>query len=201
VAYAAAVDGSGNVFVTGYSYRSGGTNGDYADYATIAYSGVGLPLWTNRYNAPKTSTPGANALAVDRNGNVFVTGGSSNDCTTIAYSAAGAPLWTNRYNGPGYAYAEGWAIGTDGSGNVFVTGFATDSAGGRDYLTIKYSSSIPYLGFQRIKNQAVLRWTNAAFGLQSGSTVNGTFTNIPGATSPYTNPIIGAQRFFRLKGN
>ena len=28
--------------------------------------------------------------------------------------------------------------------------------------------------------------------------ITGTFTNIPGATSPYTNVISSGQRFFRL---
>jgi len=30
---------------------------------------------------------------------------------------------------------------------------------------------------------------------------NGTFTNVPGAASPYTNAISGGQRFFRLISN
>jgi hypothetical protein len=47
----------------------------------------------------------------------------------------------------------------------------------------------------------VLSWTNAAFGLQSAPTINGTFTNVPGATSPYTNPIVDLQQFFRLISN
>ena len=41
-----AVDTNGNVFVAGYSY---GVNGS-PDYATVAYSSAGMPLWTNRYN-------------------------------------------------------------------------------------------------------------------------------------------------------
>jgi hypothetical protein len=45
-ASAVAVDGSGKVFVTGESYGSGGY-----DYATVAFSGTGLALWTNRYSA------------------------------------------------------------------------------------------------------------------------------------------------------
>jgi len=44
-ARAVAVDPSGNVIVTGFS-----DNGTSFDYATICYSGAGMPLWTNRYN-------------------------------------------------------------------------------------------------------------------------------------------------------
>ncbi len=69
---AVAVDGSGNVFVTGYSYGSGSGS----DYATIAYSGAGVPLWTNRYNGPENRSAPATAVAVDGSGNVFVTAGS-----------------------------------------------------------------------------------------------------------------------------
>ena len=50
-------------------------------------------------------------------------------------------------------------------------------------------------------NQLVLSWTNAGFSLQSAPAVTGTFTNLPGATSPYTNALTGAQQFFRLKGD
>jgi hypothetical protein len=37
--------------------------------------------------------------------------------------------------------------------------------------------------------------------LQSAPTVTGTYTNVPGATSPYTNAITGSQKFFRLIAN
>jgi uncharacterized repeat protein (TIGR03803 family) len=49
----------------------------------------------------------------------------------------------------------------------------------------------------------VLTWpANAAgFSLQSAPTITSTFTNIPGATSPYTNDVTGAQQFFRLTSN
>jgi hypothetical protein len=57
---------------------------------------------------------------------------------------------------------------------------------------------MPPVSIQRLGPSVVLNWTNAAFSLQSAPTITGTFTNIPGATSPYTNPISGGQRVFRL---
>ena len=73
LAYAVAVDGSNNVIVTGYSTGSGSDS----DYATIKYSSAGVPLWTNRYNGPGSGNDQANAVAVDRSGNVIVTGYST----------------------------------------------------------------------------------------------------------------------------
>jgi hypothetical protein len=133
VAYAIAVDSSGNVFVTGSSY--GRDSGSSSDYATIKYSGGGLPLWTNRYNGPGDDNDVAVALAVDSSGSVVVTGSSigsdgSSGYATIKYSGAGVPLWTNRHQRPG-GYATDVAV--DNAGNVFVTG--------DDYATVKYSGS------------------------------------------------------------
>jgi hypothetical protein len=138
-----AVDGSGNVIVTGISFAINGR----ADYATVAYSSAGVPLWTNRYNGPvNDSDDYARAVAVDSSGNAFVTGeswnGSATDYATIAYSGAGVPLWTNRYHTPGSGNNFARAIAADSNGNVFVTG----GAGG--FATIKYS------------NAGVPLWTN-----------------------------------------
>src|ERR1041384_5613327 len=98
-ATALALDASGNVFVTGYSYASGGVN---SDYATLAYSNAGVPLWTNLYDGTGSNWDYAYAIAVGQSGNIFVTGGSFGtgagndfDYATVAYSAAGVPLWTN----------------------------------------------------------------------------------------------------------
>jgi hypothetical protein len=163
-------------------------------------------LWTNRYNGPANGDDYPIAVAVDGGGNVVVTGFSpgvdtDNDYATIAYSNSGVPLWTNRYNGAANGFDGALAMAVDGTGNVFVTGLSSVT-GGSGYATIKYSSSImPYLDIQRFNDQVVLKWTGGAFSLQSAAAIDSTFTNIPGATSPYTNPIVGPQQFFRLKGN
>ena len=96
----------------------------------------------------------------------------------------------------------GTLTAADQDGNVFVTGSSSNGTN-YDWATIKYSpnvSPVP-LALQKVNNQLVLSWTNAVFGLQSASAITGTFTNLPGATSPYTNSITGAQQFFRLISN
>jgi uncharacterized repeat protein (TIGR03803 family) len=60
--------------------------------------------------------------------------------------------------------------------------------------------SIP-LKIQMSGTNTVLTWGNPAFFLQAAPTVTGTYTNIPNATSPYTNIITGSQQFFRLQAN
>src|SRR6266446_1777748 len=68
VATAVTVDARGNVFVTGTSVGSGSS----LDYATIKYSGAGVPLWTNFYNGPGNDRNYASAVAVDGSGNVQI---------------------------------------------------------------------------------------------------------------------------------
>jgi hypothetical protein len=137
-----AVSSNGNVYVTGYSV---GTNSD-TDFATIAYSSAGLPLWTNRYVGPGEESA-AQCIATDKNGNVFVSGLSITlegvyNYVTIGYSSAGTPLWTNVYAGNGSYNAVPYAISVDGGGNVYVTGYAITGNGNvADFATIAYSNA------------------------------------------------------------
>jgi hypothetical protein len=56
------------------------------------------------------------------------------------------------------------------------------------------------LNIQLAGSSVVLSWNDPAsfFSLQSAPDLNSTFTNVPGATSPYTNAITGAEQFFQL---
>jgi uncharacterized delta-60 repeat protein len=210
-ATAIASDGAGNVYVTGQSVGSG----ILYDFATIKYSASGLPQWTNRYNGPGGGDDKACAVAVDHAGKIFVTGssvgiGSTNDYLTIAYSGAGMPLWTNRYNGPvgkddQPQTKSSLAVGLDGS--VYVTGASAGNYYGDaiyDYATVKYASISPLppiLSIARAGDKIIISWGNPAFALQSAAVISGTFTNIIGASSPYTNFSSGSQKFFRLISN
>ena len=140
-AFSLAIDGSGNVYVTGGIF-AGGTD---EDYATIKYNSAGIVQWVARYNGPGNSVDEASSLAVDNSGNVYVTGssqgnGTNYDYATIKYNSAGVQQWVARYNGTANSVDEAFSLAIDGSGNVYVTGRSVGSATGYDYTTIKYNS-------------------------------------------------------------
>jgi uncharacterized delta-60 repeat protein len=141
-AYAIALDGSGNIYVTG---RSCGSGEDY-DYATIKYNSAGVQQWVQRYNGIQLGMDKASAIAVDNSGNVYVTGysgspGTPRDYATIKYNSNGVQQWVQRYNGPGNDNDEASAIAVDNSGNVYVTGYSPAYGTDYDYATIKYNSA------------------------------------------------------------
>jgi len=57
------------------------------------------------------------------------------------------------------------------------------------------------LNFLRYGNKLILSWADPSFALQSAPSVMSVFTNVPGATSPYTNSFTAPARFYRLKSN
>jgi uncharacterized delta-60 repeat protein len=141
-AYSLAVDGQGNVYVTGNSFGSG----TWFDYATIKYNSAGVEQWVARYNGPGNSGDEALSLAVDGQGNVYVTGssygsGTSGDYTTIKYNSDGDTIWVRRYDGPGNSDDGAYSLAVDGQGNVYVTGYSIGSGTSYDYVTIKYNSA------------------------------------------------------------
>jgi hypothetical protein len=138
-ASALAVDGSGNVYVTGESWG----NGTSYDYATIKYNASGDIAWVRKYNDPSDTADWAMAIVIDDARNVYVTGlsygnGTSADYVTIKYYRNGNTAWVRRYDGRGRS--EDWprALAVDGSGNIYVTGYSADTGSGFDYSTIKY---------------------------------------------------------------
>jgi len=139
-ANAIAVDNSGNVWVTGWSFGSDA----YGDYATIKYYPNGDTAWVRRYDGLANKYDAANAIAIDNSGNVYVTGesvgkGTSKDYATIKYYPNGDTAWVRRYEAGGEDRAQ--AITIDGSSNVYVTGASEDGFYSRDYATIKYNSN------------------------------------------------------------
>lgn len=136
-----AVDGAGNVYITGESPGSG----TGFDYATIKYAPNGDTLWIRRYNGPANGDDRAEAVALDDSGNVYVTGwsqgsGTGIDYATIKYAPSGDTVWVRRYNGPpGSSSDQAFALAIDDSGNACVTGRSLGIGTSFDYATINYA--------------------------------------------------------------
>ena len=108
-----AVDGSGNVVVTGTS-------------GTIKYSSAGVPLWTN--------SAAGNDVLVDASGNIALVHGAG----ITKYSGAGVALWNRDAPLQGGL----WVGALDNHGNLYAAGsFINTASGNRDILTVKYSSA------------------------------------------------------------
>ena len=143
-AKAIALDGSANVYVTGYSYGVGDVG---PDYATIKYNPAGQQEWVARYNGGTRSDDYARGIAVDSAGNVYVTGDSlgvgdqNPDYATIKYDSAGQQQWVARYNGPANGLDSAAAIAVDNSSNVYVTGESAGQGTRNDFATVKYNST------------------------------------------------------------
>src|SRR6266851_3743736 len=140
---AVAVDSEGNVYVTGGSYGLG----TLEDYATIKYDRDGTPLWVERYSGGLPPGGGATRIRLDKEGNVYVTGGvwmgppRYSDIGTLKYNSQGQLLWAAFYNGPGSANDVAHDLRVDSEGYVYVTGgsqWLTTLA--MNYVTIKYDS-------------------------------------------------------------
>ena len=148
---------SGNVFATGETFSSDGSN---SNYLTVKYNPQGDTLWSRKFNGTGNANDVAHSIAIDDSDNVYITGESKSatpdgvDYVTIKYNSAGDVKWVRTYNGPAGNADYAYSVCVDSLHNVYVTGSAQmGGAGGTDFLTIKYSSG------------GVLRWTrNNDFG-------------------------------------
>jgi len=137
-AHAIVVDGSGNVYVTGFNELS-----TPYDYVSIKYYPNGDTAWVRGYKGAGIWSSAGYDLAVDDFGNVYVIAssvgtGTYSDYAIIKYYPNGDTAWVRTYNGPGNSEDITTAVALDGSGNVYVTGGSIGEFYYPDYVTIKY---------------------------------------------------------------
>jgi uncharacterized repeat protein (TIGR03803 family) len=107
-----------------------------------------------------------------------------------------------------------YKLNTDGSGFTTLYYFSNAEPGGGMVLSgnTLYGTDNSLFAFTLLPapipinfyfggGTVLLSWGNPVFTLQAAPTVIGAYTNVPGATSPYTNPITSPQQYFRLKAN
>lgn len=138
-----AVDGSGNVYVTGYANYSAQND----NFDTKKLNSSGVLLWEAFYNGNANGSDVAKSIGLDGLGNVYVSGygdstGFGADYVTIRYSPAGVRQWVKKYSGPLNDNDYVRAMVVDYYGNVYVTGKSKISENNNDdYVTLKYNSS------------------------------------------------------------
>ena len=101
--------------------------------------------WVASYSQPGSYNEPV-ALAVDKSGNVYVTGkgtgkGGYSDYATINYDNSGTEVWVARYDGPTGGDDRASAMAVDQSANVYVTGGSYGQDSYSDYATIKYDNN------------------------------------------------------------
>jgi hypothetical protein len=141
------------------------------DIVLAKYSVDGTHLWSRRMGG--TTLDFITGVAVDGNGNVFITGyfqgtadfgggglisAGSNDVYLAKYGSNGAYLWSKRLGGTGND--RGLAVKADSLGNVIVTGYFNGtvdfgggllaSAGAVDVFLAKYSPSGAHVWSKRL---------------------------------------------------
>lgn len=173
-----AVDGSGNVFLTGDIYGTG-----TCTFGTVNVTGVGAyDAFVAKYNNSGViqwvQTGGgslndrANAATVDPSGNVIITGFfsssvnfsgnnlnsvGSQDIFVAKYNTSGAIQWI-RQAGGNFSTNVGYAVCTDLTGNIFVSGTFQNTIAfgsltmqslGLDPFAVKYTSAGTPVWIQR----------------------------------------------------
>lgn len=128
-----AVDAQGNVYLARTLTSS--PKGTNRDLGLIKYNSGGNQVWLKRYNIIGNGISEPVAMALDAQGNVYVTGNSDYDFLTVKYNAQGVQQWVKRYNGAGDLEEYVADLKVDTQGNVYVTGTS-----GLDFLTIKYDT-------------------------------------------------------------
>jgi subtilase family serine protease len=93
--------------------------------------------------------------------------------------------------------------GTNTLSVLFTPTNAADYSNATDSVSLVVTLAPIALNLQLASNAVVLSWNDpaSAFTLQAAPSLTAVFTNVPGAASPFTTAISGAQQYFRLKSN
>ena len=189
---AIAVDSAGNAYVTGETWSTGWVLGGFdsiyfdtfnngIDSFVVKLSITGGRLWSTFLG--KEGDDAGFAIAVDNEGNAFVTGitysdrsfdsggfdityNGGSDAFVAKLSSAGKPLWSTYLGGSLDDY--GSAITADGAGNVYVTGTTCSSSWAKNGFDASYNGGGDTF-IARLSGQGVLLWSSYLGGNRDDS--------------------------------
>lgn len=167
-----AVDGAGNVYLSGFftgTVSFGGVNlvsAGSLDAFLAKFDAAGNHVWSKRFGS--TGGDEGEGLALDASGNAVITGhfagtadfgggplesAGNQDIFVAKYNTDGVHVWSRRVGGTEYDYAT--AVALDGANNVLLVGYffmtadfgggELTSAGNSDIFVAKYDASGAHL--------------------------------------------------------
>ena len=132
------VDGSGNVYVTGYSTSS--TLGK--EIRTIKYNSSGTLQWNVIENSSSNGNDEAFDMEIDASSNIYVCGSMASninqqDYYTVKYNSSGTKIWEIQSDGS-HLNDQATNVALDSLNNVITTGSSATAPNTYVYTTYKY---------------------------------------------------------------
>ncbi len=139
---AIAVDGSGNVVVTGQSDGDAALSVLNNDFATVKYNSSGIKQWSKTLSGNAGLSDVANDIAINSNSDIYITGSYHNSTTlkdgvTVKYSSGGNQDWVKKYAGAGDNSDNVNGITADVNGYVYIAGYTVEEDMFRNMCTAK----------------------------------------------------------------
>lgn len=180
---------------------------EFNSISTVGYKDLVL-TWEQRHSntASKYARLQYSSNGVDFVDHSVITMNSTNNDFVFFSSDLSGIQTLNNNPSVAFRIVSEFQLSATGSGvNDFVGTVGSYGTGGtiRYDLVSVYANSLSLvtpipLNIQQVGPDVVLSWTDPAFRLQAAPEVAGVYTNVPGATSPYSTGISGGARFFRL---
>ena len=119
----------------------------------------------------------------------------SGTATGVTYSGGTLTYTFNQYRAPEVMVK---FTNTSASAGQTLSLHTDGNAGSQIALTeIGYAPVPTTIAIEKVGNNVILTWPGGT--LQQATSVNGSYDDMSGITSPYTNAITGPQRFFRVR--